>query len=270
MTSPLKVENAKDWVVVVSSCDAYSDLWPYFFHFLFKYWPDAGETVYLISNYRTFNHPRVKTIAVGEDLQWGANTRKALEKIPASRILLLLDDFLFNEPFNHAAFITLLEQHINVGGRLVELNQRGQNGERVAGTWFRRADAVNYGAGINANLWTKELLAEIAQPGLNIWQCESNIRVLLRQGESRLFFMDEQAPKIISYVESVKGQFWKPSGVAHLRQHGFEPDLSYRPCPPQGRDFFSKAVRSFHKRRMKSRRLKQGFRGINVSPVQPL
>lgn len=132
----------------------------------------------------------------------------------------------------------MLEQHINVGGRLVELNQRGQNGERVAGTWFSRADAVNYGAGINDNLWTKELLVEIAQPGLNIWQRESNIRVLLRQGGSRFFLMDEQVPKIISYVESVKGQFWKPSGVAHLRQHGFEPDLSYRPCPPQGRGFF--------------------------------
>jgi hypothetical protein len=241
------------WAVLVSSCDAYSDLWPYFFHFLFKFWPDVPQPVYLISNHFFYNDPRVKTIQVGEDLQWGANTSKAVGQIPAESLLLLLDDFLLDAPFNTAAFEKLLGQYTSSKGRLVELRLFGQQGELIPDTWFRQADASNLCAGINSNLWDRELLVEIAKPGRNIWQCETGVRDLLRAGEKGLYFMDTKAPRILSFVESVRGQFWKPEGIAFLKNHGILPDLKRRPFPPQGRDFFSKLSRSYHKYWMKKR-----------------
>ena len=254
--------------VVVSSCDAYSDLWPYFFHFFFKYWPTAPTPVYLISNELTYRDPRVVTIKVGPDQQWGTNTRNAISQIDSEFVTLLLDDFFFDAPYPEKDFLTALEQFQSVGGNLLEMRLHGDVGDKVGNTWFRRADDKNLYSGINSNLWRRETLLRIAQPGLNIWKCESLVRQSLREGEQNFFFLDPDAPKLISFTEGVRGRFWKKEGVAFLRKNGLEPDLAWRPFPPQGNDPFSKLIRSFYKRRMDRRSAVSRVK--NTTEVLPL
>jgi hypothetical protein len=263
MTSP-----TSSCAVVISSCDAYSDLWPCFFHFFFKHWPSAPTPVYLIANERSYRDPRVKTIKVGADRQWGSNTRTAISGIDAELVMLLLDDFFFDAPFREADFQAAAVQMQAAGGRLLEMRLHGSIGTMVNDTWFRRADPSNLCAGINSNLWQRELLMEIAEPGLNIWQCESLVRKKLREGEQNFFFMKEDAPRLISFVEGVRGRFWKPEGLSYLRANGIQPDLTWRPCPPQGQDFISKLIRSFQKRRME--KLRRTKKWNTTSEVLPL
>ena len=254
--------------VVISSCDAYSDLWPYFFHFFFKHWPTAPTPVYLISNEKTYRDPRVVTIKVGPDQQWGTNTRNAISQIDSEFVMLLLDDFFLDAPFPEQDFQMALEQFQSVGGNLLEMRLHGDLGDKVENTWFRRADPENLYSGINSNLWRREMLCSIAQPGLNIWKCESLVRQRLREGEKNFFFLDPQAPKLISFVEGVRGRFWKKEGVAFIRKNGLEPDLAWRPFPPQGNDPFSRLIRSFYKRRMDRRSANPKLK--NVTDVLPL
>ena len=263
MTSP-----NSSCAVVISSCDAYSDLWPSFFHFFFKYWPSALTPVYLIANERSYRDPRVKTIQIGPDQQWGSNTRAAISMIDAEFVMLLLDDFFFDAPFREADFQTAMAQMKAEGGRLLEMRLHGSVGTPVSNTWFRRADPSNLCAGINSNVWQRDLLLEISQPGLNIWQCESLVRKKLREGEQNFFFMKEDAPKLISFVEGVRGRFWKPDGLAYLQANCIQPDLKWRPCPPQGQDFISKLIRSHHKRRME--KLRKARKPDTASEILPL
>jgi len=145
---------------------------------------------------------------------------------------------------------------------------RSTLGEQVESTWLRRANPENLYAGINSNLWRRELLSEIAEPGLNIWQCESLVRKKLREGEQNFLFMDEAAPKMISFVEGVRGRFWKPEGLAYMRANGIEPDLVWRPCPPQGNGIFAKFIRSFYKRRMDRVRARMGTNEkLEIMPI---
>ena len=239
--------------IVVSSCDAYSDLWPYFFHFFFKHWPAVPHPVYLIANELRYDDERVRTIRVGPDAQWGSNTRSALEQIPEETVLFLLDDFLFSDAFPEKVFNDTLRQFQQAGGKCLELRTHEVNGPAVPGTWFRQATPQNLHAGLNSNLWSKQQLLAISQPGQNIWQCESLLRKQLREGEERFFFLDLDAPKHIFFVEGVRGRFWKPEGLAFVRSQGFSPDLRWRPCPPQGQGFLAKLIRSLHKRRMNRR-----------------
>ncbi len=243
------------FAVVISSCDAYSDLWPYFFHFFFKHWADAPLPVYLIANERQYDDPRVKSMLVGPDQQWGTNTRVAISQIDAEFLLLLLDDFFLDAPFPQEAFQHTLAQFQATQGRLLELRIHGRQGKPIEGSCFRRSDPENLCSGINSNLWHRELLLDIAQPGLNIWQCESLVRKKLHEGERHFYFMDEDAPRQISFVEGVRGRFWKPEGIEYLRANGIHPDLKRRPCPTQGNGFFPKLIRSFLKRRMQRQRL---------------
>lgn len=254
--------------VVVSSCDAYSDLWPYFFHFFFKFWPTAPTPVYLIANELTYNDPRVKTIKVGPDQQWGTNTRNAISQIDSEFVTLLLDDFFFDAPFPESNFYAALQQFQSVGGNLLEMRLHSDIGGKVENTWFRSADAENLYSGINSNLWRRETLLKIAQPGLNIWKCESLVRQALREGEKHFMFMDSQAPKLISFTEGVRGRFWKPEGLAFMRKNGFKPDLAWRPCPPQGDNPIAKFIRSLYKRRMERRSVNDRLKG--ATEVQPL
>lgn len=240
--------------VVISSCDSYSDLWPYFFHFFFQHWPQAPQPVYLIANELRYDDPRVKTILVGPDQQWGSNTHTAISQIKEDLVLLLLDDFFFDAPFPEETFKTTLRQFRAAQGRLLELRLHGRQGDMIEETWFRRSDPQNLCSGINSNLWSRDLLLEVAQSGLNIWQCESSVRQFLREGEQRFFFLDSDAPKQISFVEGVRGRFWKPEGAAYLKSHGLVPDFKRRPCPPQGQGFIHKLIRSLYKRRMSNHR----------------
>jgi hypothetical protein len=265
--SPDSHERPSGCAVVISSCDAYSDLWPYFFHFFFRHWPHAPQPVYLIANHLRYDDPRVSTIQVGPDLQWGTNTRTAISQIKEDLVLLLLDDFLLDAPFPEETFTETLRQFQNAQGRLLELRLHGRQGELIKETWFRRSDPQNLCSGINSNLWQKDLLLEIASPGLNIWQCESRVRQLLRDGEQQFFFLDEDAPKQISFVEGVRGRFWKPEGVAFLKSHGLRPDLRRRPCPPQGQGMIPKLIRSLHKRRMGRQVLQPPADGL-VKPLR--
>ena len=109
---------------------------------------------------------------------------------------------------------------------------------------------------------------EIAEPGLNIWQCETLVRKKLREGEQNFLFMDESAPKLISFVEGVRGRFWKPEGLAYMRANGIEPDLNWRPCPPQGNGFIAKFIRSFHKWRMDRARARMSAKmKMEITPI---
>jgi hypothetical protein len=76
----------------------------------------------------------------------------------------------------------------------------------------------------------------------------------------------------VSYVESVKGQFWKPQAIKFLREQGIKVNLKRRPFPPQGNDFISKFFRSCYKRRLKAQSAKEARaalegKGLAVLPL---
>ena len=83
----------KTTALLISSCDAYEDLWEPFFTFLFRYWPDCPYPIYLITNHLSYPDSRVQTILSGDDKGWATNMRYALEKINSSHIIYLQDDY---------------------------------------------------------------------------------------------------------------------------------------------------------------------------------
>ena len=109
------------WSVIVSSCDAYSDLWPFFFHFFEKHWPDAPKPVHLVSNFRRFENPAVKTLAVGPDKSWGDTIHAALEQIPDDFVVFVLDDFFLNTPVPAGWVDSLVAQLDTAKGDFVSL-----------------------------------------------------------------------------------------------------------------------------------------------------
>ncbi len=253
--------------VLVSSCDAYRDIWPVFFRLYFKHAEGLKMPVRLVTDQCSYADERVEMLHTGEDPSWTTSLARALERVPEPYVLFLQEDFLLSKPINIPLFEEILSQFHAIQALTLEIDIRDVNGPSIEDTWFRESNAENLRSGLNATLWRREFLQEIVSPpGLNIWQAETRVRDCLRAGRRGMLFLTPETPPVISYVESVKGGFWKPDAVRFLRESGLEPDLRSRPCPPQGNGLFAKLTRSLLKRWMRRRKVP----GTPASIVHPM
>lgn len=241
----------REWRVVISSCDAYCDLWPVLFHFLFRFWPEVPQPVYLVANYHSFADPRVETICVGRDRHWSDNTSAALEKIPCPFLLYLQDDYLLNGPVQCDLLQQVIGQVQSHAGCFLSLLHQANQGRPVENAALRKMPRDHWRADLQAGFWRKETLANVLAPGHNPWQGERAIKDLKEQSPPGFFLLDEQVPRLLPYLEAVKGGFWKADALAYCREQGIEPNLGARPCPPPGDDLVSKAMRSLYKRKLR-------------------
>jgi|ERR1035438_7941774 hypothetical protein len=76
--------------ILVSSHDAYSDLWRPYFAAFHRNSADRPFPVYLRSNFKSFPDPLVKPIQVGGATAWPESMRLALDRISEEFVLLLL------------------------------------------------------------------------------------------------------------------------------------------------------------------------------------
>lgn len=190
--------------------------------------------MYLISNFTTFNDPRGQTIPVGEDRQWAANVRLGLEQVPGDRVFVLLDDCFLNRPVDHARFVEFCAQATALDAKCLGLDNIAKPGTPVSGTCFSQVTPEHNCVGLNATFWRKSHLSDVCEPGLNIWAAERRLKSLAQAEAKGHYYLGPGTPTVLTYVESIKGLFWKPPTLEFLRQHQLRPDLWRRPCPPQG------------------------------------
>ena len=256
------------WSVIVSSCDAYSDLWPFFFHFFEKHWPDAPKPVHLVSNFRRFESPSVKTLAVGPDKSWGDTIHAALEQIPDDFVVFVLDDFFLNTPVPAGWVDSLVGQLEETKGDFVSLYNFAPTEKRIEGLpLLSRIEERMECPGFHASLFRRSYLMELASARQNIWRTEALMRDHADTRPGTQFNLALSSPYKLTYVESVRGCFWKPNGVQYLKDNGLKPDLRRRPFPPQGEGPWAKVVRSFHKRRMRLREKAMAGKAETIHPL---
>ncbi|MFN0075970.1 MAG: hypothetical protein ACKVY0_05800 [Prosthecobacter sp.] len=255
--------------MIVSSCDAYSDLWPFFFHFFEQRWPQAPRPLYLVANFQTFDHAGVRTLAVGPDRSWGATIHAALEKIPDEFVIFLLDDFFLDQTIPMGWVEDLVAQLDQARGDFVSLYHVAVGGAPLAeGSMLSEIRERMECPGFHAGIFRRSYLMKLAAAGENIWRTESLMRDDALDRRFKQFSLTAASPFHLTYVESVRGRFWKKNGLDYLKQNGLKPDLWRRPHPPSGDDVISKVIRSFHKRRMQwMERLRSK---AHTKPVQPL
>ena len=233
-----ELPSAPALAVVVSSCDAFADVWEPFFTLFFRYWPDCPYPVFLIANERRFDHPRVTTLCVGPDRGWAANLRHALQRVPGTHLLYLQEDYLLRRPVDTRRMATLFEQAVAAGAACLRLyptpgpDQPNPGGPPGIGSIG--ADAP-YRVSLQAAIWERRTLEALLVEGESGWHMEtlgsarsralaapflSVERHLRDDGE-----LDVAIPYVCTAV--VKGK-WIPAAVALCRAEGIPLDLGRR------------------------------------------
>ncbi|HSH39285.1 MAG TPA: hypothetical protein VK993_10905 [Chthoniobacterales bacterium] len=84
--------------IVVSSCDAFFDVWRPFAFFFHKHWADCPFPIFLIVNELQIRSASIEALPVGEDRGWASNMKIALEKLEQPHVLYLQEDYFLNRP----------------------------------------------------------------------------------------------------------------------------------------------------------------------------
>ncbi len=163
---------ANDPAVVVVSCDAYADLWPAFFTAFWRFWPSCRYPVYLVANHRQYEDARVTTIRLGADASWSTNVLNALQRVPASRVLMMLEDLIIRQPVSAERLARVLEWAAASGADYVKLRRQEPWLEPVNGLVGRISPHSPYRVSTVCSLWRKAALKAALRAGESAWEFE--------------------------------------------------------------------------------------------------
>lgn len=162
--------------VLVSSSDAYSDLWAPFFTLFWRNWPDCPYPVYLGTNQKQFDHPRVCTLNAGVDESWSKNLRFFLNQLESDYVLFLLEDFLFVKRISTRLVSEQLNALDSLGGSMLRLFPNPPphlrvNGYNGIGLVHRFAP---FRVSAQAALWKRDDFLALLVDGESPWDFERN------------------------------------------------------------------------------------------------
>ncbi|MEI7934483.1 MAG: hypothetical protein WCH30_05445 [Chlorobiaceae bacterium] len=162
--------------VLVNSCDKYSDIWPVFFQLFFKYWPDCPYPVFLGSNEKTYNDPRVTTLCVGPDKSWADSTQAMVALLPATNILWFLDDYLLWETVSTSKVTDLYERFLKLEANYLRMSPDGGSDQLkriIDDTLLELLPGVEYRSSLDNAFWNREMFLNLLKTGESPWDMES-------------------------------------------------------------------------------------------------
>ncbi len=246
-----------DMAVLVLSCDKFADAWEPFFNMFFKYWADCPYTIYLCSETKDFNHPRVKTIKPGKEVGWSARLEWALKNVKEDYLIFLLEDYIFLKPISNER----IEHHFKV------LRETNSNYLRLFPCPGPDEPLDGYpGIGVikpgsayrnctQAAMWKKDAMLAIVDPTESVWDFEL-IGVKRAEKLDGMFLCVEVDEKgdpleegdypITYYCTAINRGKWRREAVKIIRNHGFKVDLKARPQESLKEQFLRVVRRKYH------------------------
>ena len=221
----------KECVIIIPSCDNYSDAWDPFFHFFFKYWPDCPFPVCLITETKVFPDKRVTTINLKKDYGWANNVSKVLNQLAANYFIYFLEDVFLEKKVDTARILHLLEVMKRDKASCIRLYPSpGPDApyEKEPQLGVIAADA-KYRVSTMTAIWDKAAFLRVLRPGENAWQMEfEGTKRSATMGELFLsVYEDDPAVDIFDGTAIKKGR-WQYDYVEFCKREGFIVDTSKR------------------------------------------
>lgn len=174
------MHDTEDIAVVVLSCDKYSDIWPVFYSFFFKYWDDCPFKIYNASNHKSFSHPRITNIHSGMVSDWSSETKAVLEQIKEKYIIIILDDYFIYKPVDMPTLLSSMQVMNKYDALFLKLFCFPVSHSSL---WvYDKLDEVpfmgkirngqEYRINLQLGAWNRELLLGLLKTGESPWQFE--------------------------------------------------------------------------------------------------
>lgn len=227
----------KNCTLLVSSCDAYSDLWDPFFELLKIHWPDIDLPIILITDGKKYSKD-------GLDIQcplnqkekrrtWSECVIEALKYVKTDYVLFMLDDFWINEPVNELLVYKCLHYFDN-NEKIGNFCVRHQpdyifNKDSIFDEFYVRASSEPYRLTTQVTVWRKTYLQKILRKHESAWDFETYAKYRSRYLYSEEVYLIKPTIKMpISYHSGgvlFRGKYVKPY-VEEFNNNALSIDLS--------------------------------------------
>lgn len=230
-TDSLISDIAKGVAILVPSWDGYQDVWPAFFHCLFKYWPDCPFDIFLGTTSRQFQDHRVVSLPIGIDVDYSSNLRLMLQNIDHDWVLIWVDDFLLCDVVDTPRVCRLIGKAQEKGATSLLLHRtKSLNSIKGSDQAIEQIPvSTPYRVSLSPAVWRKRDLINLLREGENPWQFE-------REGTRRAIESDYHfygvtpaggGPPLTTVNSIIKGRVTSET-IQFLASEGFEHHLSKR------------------------------------------
>lgn len=183
----------KNFSIIISTCDKFSDLWDANIQLLNENWSDRNVDTFLVTDKptnRTFKN--VTVVAAGEDTEITERLRAVMPFIKTEYILFTLDDYFLTEKILTSAIVEDLEdmKAYNIDyirlAPLSKKNLRNRKAVEVTDKIYLMDNwAREYVVSLYAGLWKKNFMENTLQETLNAWQYEVALTKMARALQAR-------------------------------------------------------------------------------------
>jgi hypothetical protein len=237
MTQPSVSDTPLSLAILICSCDAYADVWDPFFTLFFRHWPDCPWPIYLIANHRRYPDERVNTLLLGDDKDWSTTFCDALERIPEDIALVLMEDYLLLAPPRTNEIARLARIMTETGA--AHLRIFPCPGPDLPFPGYEDLGILKKGApyrtSLQAALWDRKALLNLAKRGENAWEFEHN--ATRRSNDMDALFLslqhtptDQMEDYPFPYLcTGVVKRKWIREAVEYCKKEGVALDLKTRP-----------------------------------------
>jgi hypothetical protein len=219
---------SSDVGILIGSCDSYADLWRPCVTLLERHWPDCPFPIFLGTDFKTFEHPTVKSLPVGAGLPWGASFRRQLEALPSTNVIYFVADFFLRKPVDTARVLQCLRLFHEMDAHCLRLSRPGYVlpifetslvGILPVGSPYRLS--------CNPSFWRKSTLLELLRDDDAIWTFE--MAGSLRTSRYATGFYSVYKDVLCFGQNVVERSRWLPWEARHFDAMGIGCDLSKRP-----------------------------------------
>ena len=235
-------DNKVEIAVLVNSCDAYSDLWEYYFYFVNTYWADCPYQYYMNTETKKCDYKtqagQVKTLNSGKKLKWSHRILVALNNIKENYVIMMCEDSFFYDKVRQDILLDcekMLQQDSSIG--CISFDQHipdnfslGKSGEQ-----FRiRNNKENFLATAYCSLWKKSYLKKILRKTESPWDFELYGTVRARHYKEKQYVVTPGAPLVFPFEIKgnagcgVSGGKWSKGNIALFKKHNLKCDFEKR------------------------------------------
>lgn len=172
--------------ILVLSCDKNKWLLKIFFEQFAKFWPGCPYNVYLSMEHGQFQYQGINIINISHKgkMEWCARTKEALQKMKEDYVLILLDDFIIEEPVNEYLlnyFFSILKENELSNIILTPVPNEKNYMDCPYKQLLHRNRFGRYKTSLQCGIWKKKVLQELLVNDENAWEFEifGNIRSFL-------------------------------------------------------------------------------------------
>lgn len=219
--------------LVISSCDAYEDLWQPFFKILKEEWPELNLPILLNTESKKFKFPGfdIKCLSLAEqygNMRWGKRLKLTLRSIDTEYVLMMLDDFFLKDHVNQLQIQKCYEWMQNDKNIAVfyYMPTRSKNKKSIQYKGYEQIPLfAPYRYNCQAALWRKRDLIQALRNFETPWEWEvygtwRSHRKLFK----KFYSLCPNEPEVIPYIYTIDDYSW--GGLALYRGKWYLPCVS--------------------------------------------